>query len=136
MKKIIWPGIIAGAINLILALAVSYLFIRFPQVAADYNNQKLIRPWADPLMSVFFLYPFLFGIILAWAWNKTKSLFNGSQTLRAGKFGLSIFLITSIPGMFVSYTTFPLAFLTILSWLLSGLIVSIVAGLVFVKMNR
>lgn len=136
MKKIIWPGIIVGIVNLILSMAISYLFIRLPQVATDYNNASLIRPWSDPLMSLFFLYPILFGIILAWAWNRTKGLFSGSKTTRALKFAWSIFLLTTIPGMFVSYTCFTISFLTILSWLISGLIATIVAGLVFVKMNE
>ncbi|MCX6797977.1 MAG: hypothetical protein NTX66_02035 [Candidatus Falkowbacteria bacterium] len=136
MKKIIWPGIVAGVVNLILNLAISFLFIRLPQIAADYNNTALIRPWSDPLMSLFFLYPILFGIILAWVWHKTKAIFSGGKTSRALKFAGSIFLVVTIPGMFMSYTCFPLAFLTVISWTFSGLVASLVAGLILVRMNE
>ncbi len=137
MKKVILPGILAGVLMLIIGMGVSYLFnFIFPSVAAEYNNIALFRPWSDPLMQIYFAYPFLLGIILAWAWDKSKSLFKGGQGKRAVNFGLAYFLIAGIPGMFITYSSFQLSFLIIFTWLISGLINGIIAGLVFVKMNR
>lgn len=136
-SKIILPGLIAGVINLILGMALSFLFMRmFPAVSVDYNNASLVRPFADPLMTVFFLYPFILGVILAWAWDKSKSLFSGTWQKRGIYFGLAISLISTVPGMFVSYTTFPLSLITIISWTISGFICAVVAGMIFAKVNN
>jgi len=136
MKKIILPGIIIGVINLILGMAVSYLFMIYPSVADDYMNPGLMRPWSDPLMSLFFLYPFVQGIILAWAWNKSKNIFQGTWEKRGIKFGLAIFLISVVPGMFVTYSSFPLSILTVISWTVSGFICDMAAGLILAKINK
>jgi hypothetical protein len=135
MKKIIWPGIVIGVITLILGMAVSYLFMLIPSVNADYSNPAIMRSWQDPLMMLFFLYTFIQGIIFAWAWNKSKTLFKGSSLERGGNFGLAIFVIATIPGMFITYTSMPYSFMTVISWTVGGLINSLVAGWILVRMN-
>jgi len=136
MKKIIWPGIVAGIAILIIGMAISYLFMLIPSVAADYNNVHIMRSWQDPLMSLFFLYPFVLGIALAWIWNKSKTLFKGSAWQRGTHFGFAYFIIATIPGMLISYSSFPISFLTIISWTVSGLVNAIVAGFILAKMNK
>ena len=136
MKKIIWPGIVSGIVMLVLGLAISYLFMIFPSVAADYSNTGIMRPWSDPLMSLFFVSPFILGIGLAWIWNRSKTLFNGTIWRRGANFGLIYFVIATIPGMIMSYSSFPLSFLTILSWTISGLVNGIIAGWILAKMNN
>lgn len=136
MKKIIWPGILVGIATLIAGMVISYLFMLLPSVAADYSNPAVMRQWQDPLMMLFFLYPFVFGIILAWAWNKSKNLFKGTSWARGTNFGLAIFLISTIPGMFITYTSMPYSFMTVISWTFSGLINSLIAGWILAKMNK
>jgi hypothetical protein len=136
MKKIILPGIIIGVVNLILGMSVSYLFMIFPSVAADYTNAGIMRPWSDPIMSLFFLCPFVSGIIFAWAWNKAKSLFQGTWAKRGVKFGFAMWLIASVPGMLISYSSFPLSILTIISWTIAGLAEGIAAGLILAKISK
>lgn len=136
MKKIIWPGIVAGVVMLVLGMVISYIFMIMPAVSADYNNSAIMRSWQDPLMSLFFVYPFVLGIALAWVWNKSKSLFKGSAWKRGAKFGWTYFIIATIPGMLISYSSFPLSLFTILSWTISGLINAIAAGWIFAKMNK
>ena len=136
MKKIIWPGILAGILMLIAGMIVSsFMQWIFPSLAKEYAA-GLMRPWTDPLMMVFFLYPFLLGIILAWAWDKSKSLFKGTQAQKGRAFAGSIILISTIPGMFVTYTSFKISFLMVLSWLISGIIYSLIAGCLFSRMNK
>jgi hypothetical protein len=135
MKKIIWPGVIAGVVCLVLSMVISYLFMLFPSVNADYYNSNIMRPWNDPIMMLFFLYPFVQGIIFAWAWNKMKGLYSGTPSKRGRDFGFTLWLIAIIPGMFVSYTSFPLSILTVLSWTVSGLVCAIISGWIYAKMN-
>lgn len=136
MKKIVGYGIVVGIVNTVLGMAVSYLFMIVPSVAADYDVTGIMRPWSDPIMSLFFIYPFLLGIILAWAWNKSRALFTGSISQRGFKFGLSIWIISAIPGMFVTYSSFPLSIVTVISWLVSGFVTAVAAGIILAKLNK
>jgi len=132
MKKILWPGILVGAIMLAVNMIVSYLFMLVPSVKADYATE-FMRSWNDPMMWAFFLYPFILGVTFAWLWNKVKKSFTGK--MRGCYFGWMLFFLTTFPGMWVTYTSFNLSFLTILSWTLSGLISVKIAGFLLVKMN-
>jgi hypothetical protein len=132
MKKIIWPGLLLGVIMLIVSMIVSYLFMLIPSVSADYNT-SFMRNWQDPIMMLFFLYPFILGIVFAWLWAKTKSSFKGKN--RACYFGWLLFFLTTVPGMWITYTSFNLSFLTILSWTVAGLINAKIAGFFLVWIN-
>ncbi len=127
---------IVGVVTLVVGMVVSYLFMVFPSVAADYQNASVMRQWSDPLMSLFALYPFIQGIIFAWVWDKTKKLFSGKSIDRGINFGASVWLAAILPGMLVSYSSFPLSLLTIFSWTIDGFICSVISGLIFVKMNE
>ena len=136
MKKIILSGLLVGLVNFVAAMAISQLFrVIFPSVNVEYSNPNLFRPYSSPLMLLFFVYPFLLGIILAWFWNKTKSIF-GSDTKGGLKFALTYWVIASIPGMFATYTSMPYSFLIVISWLISGLVEAIIAGIIFSKLNK
>jgi hypothetical protein len=132
MKKVIWPGLILGLIMLIVSMIVSYLFMLIPSVAADYSS-GFMRGWQDPLMMLFFLYPFILGIVFALLWNKTKSSFKGKWG--GCHFGWLLFFLTTFPGMWITYTSFNLSFLTILSWTVAGLVNAKIAGFFLARIN-
>lgn len=136
MKKIILPGLIAGlamlATSLILGMAWSKIF---PGLEAEYANANLFRPWSDPLMSYMFVQPLIVGFLLAWVWNKIKPSFKTGSSLKKGlEFGLAFWLVT-LPGFLMSYTCFPISGTMILSWSLSIFSQSLIAGLIYGKMN-
>lgn len=135
-KKIILPGLVIGLVNFFITMAISQIFgVAFPSVAEEYLNPNLFRSNADPLMLLFFLYPFLLGIILAWFWNKTKSLY--SSDIKGGlKFGLNYWVVAVIPGMFATYSSMPYSFLIVASWLTQGLVSAFVAGIILSKFNK
>lgn len=135
-KKVITSGLIAGVAMLVTAMVLNRIFAAFfPSVAEEYLNTSLFRPWSDPLMSYMFVHPFVLGIVLAWVWDKTKALFKEREVFwKCCQFTFAYWVIT-IPGMLISYSTFPISFAMVLTWSLSILVESIVAGLVFVKMN-
>lgn len=136
-KKIFLPGLVAGAIMLVVGMGFNVLVNAvFPSIAAEYAG-GLFRPWDDPLMMAFFAYPFLLSWIFAWVWDKTKSLVKGDGFWKRGlNFGLSIWFVTSVPGMFVTYTSFHISLLMVLTWLISGLLYSLIAGWVFARMRK
>lgn len=136
MKKIILPGLLVGLVNFIASMLVSKIFgVVFPALNAEYQNTNLFRPWTDPLMLLFFVYPFLLGIILAWFWEKTKTIF-GSDLKGGLKFGLAYWVVASVPGMFVTYTSMPYSLTMVISWLAAGLVEGLLAGIIFAKLNK
>ena len=137
MKKIVWPGLLAGLVMLIVGMAISNLCsYLWPSLAAEYANTEIFRAWDDPLMSLFFAYYFVLGLILSWAWNKSKELFKGSVWQRGKCFGLSMFLLLTIPGMWMSYSGFQLSLEIILSWTVGGLVYLVLAGTIFARFNK
>lgn len=136
MKKIIWPGLVAGVAILVVGMIINYLFMLIPAVNADYYNANIMRSWNDPLMFLFFLYPFVLGIAFAWVWNRTKSLFKGGWCKRSWNFALTYFVIATIPGMLITYSSFHLSLWTVIGWLVSGLMSAKVAGAILAKMNK
>jgi hypothetical protein len=135
MKNNLLFGLLAGLAMLIVGLAVSRIFgIFFPVINVEYANTGIFRPWSDPLMSLYFLYPFVLGIILAWFWGMIKNSIKGTQIwLKGINFGLGYFVLAGIPGMLISYATFKVSLILIISWLVTGLIDAIVAGWIFAK---
>lgn len=138
MKKVFLYGLLVGVVMLILGMAVSNgLSALLPSLAKEYQNISLFRPWSDPLMSIFFVYPFIMGWVLAWVWNKTKSLVPGQGVWsRGAKFGLAFWVVTMIPGMVMSYSSFQISLVMVLSWSLSGLVSDLCAGLILAKLNK
>ncbi|MBM3247006.1 hypothetical protein FJZ17_00470 [Candidatus Pacearchaeota archaeon] len=134
MKKVIGPGLLLGLIMLIFSMIVNYLFMLIPSVNADYTTE-FMRSWQDPIMMAFFVYPFILGLVFAWLWAKTKTSFKGKGIMRGCYFGWLLFFLTTVPGMFATYTSFNLSFLTILGWTVSGLINAKIAGFFLVKAN-
>ncbi len=136
MKKIS-TGLLAGVIMLIIGMLTGQIFqFFFPSIKTEYTNQNLFRPWSDPLMTSCLAEPFLVGIILAWIWSMTKGIVKGnSQIEKVLYFGL-IFWVTTIPGMWMSYGSFPISFILTISWSITILLQVFCAGLLFSKILK
>ena len=134
MKKVILFGLLAGLAMLIVSVALGPLFnLIFPSLAAEYNNTNLFRPWSDPIMYLMLVEPFILGVILAWIFSVTKGLFKEKNVWKKGiYFGLCYWVIT-IPGMVMSYSSFPISLLMVTTWSISILIQAIVAGLIYAR---
>lgn len=138
MKNIIVAGLLAGFAMLVLAMAVGLLINSvLPSVATEYENTNLFRSWSDPIMSLYFLYPFFLGIALAWAWDKTKGVIGeGSIWVRGSRFARSFWIISALPGILMSYSSFPISLAMSLTWLLSSLVQLLCAGFIYARMIK
>ncbi len=126
MKKLIVPGLLSGVAMLVAGMILNRLYpLIVPALTKEYENPAMFRPWSDPLMMLFFLYPFILGFVLAFLWNKKIADKNPL------KFALVYWLIASVPGMFVTYTSFAVSLAMVVSWTLNGFIQAFIAGLVF-----
>jgi len=127
--------IIIGGVSGVIMLSISVLITQFfetifPLLKSEYTNSHLFRPWSDPLMSVYYIVPFLTGIILVWIWDSIKEIIPGSKIVKGIRFGLG-YWITTLPGMIMTYSSFSLSFIIVLSWTITTLAQSIIVGLFF-----
>ena len=130
MKKIVLPGLAAGAVILVVSLVLMQFWEAvIPGLAAEYQT-PLFRPWSDPLMMLFFLYPFVLGLAFAWLWFKTKTVWKGPYEM-----ALAYFCVASVPGMFVTLTSMPYSFAMVGTWTLGGLAYLLCAAFVIDKMK-
>jgi hypothetical protein len=130
-------GLLIGLINLIIGMILSFIYQGiFPSIASEYQNVNVFRPWTDPLMTVWFAYPFVLSIALAYFWNIIGKKFTGSNNSKAFQFAKLYFIIATIPGMFASYTCIQISFLMTLTWLIDGFLQAYIAGLLLAKWNK
>ncbi len=134
MNAIIKQGLIIGLADLIVSLVFNFgVNFAIPSLALEYQS-GLFRPWSDPLMMAFFLSPFILGFALAYFWMVFGKHIEGkTPSEKAINFTKFYFLIATIPGMFISLTSFKVSYLMIGSWTLLGLIEAYVAGWLLAK---
>lgn len=130
-------GLLAGLVILIVSMIVDYLFrLAVPALQMEYENTSIFRAWSDPLMSLYFLYPFILGVLLAWIWGSVKSVISGSTLRqRAMRFGFSIWIILSIPGMLITYASFQVSLIMVVSWSIGSLLSLLAASCLLSRMH-
>jgi hypothetical protein len=138
MKNIIVTGLVVGFTMLVLAMIFGVLInAALPALATEYDNTNLFRSWSDPIMFVYFLYPFFLGIALAWVWDKTKGVIGeGSIWVRGSRFARSYWIVATLPGILVTYSSFPISLAITLTWLLSSLLQLLCAGFIYARMMK
>ena len=87
-------------------------------------------------MSVYYFVPLFSGIILAWIWDYVKEIIVADSIVKKGLIFAFIYWLTTIPGMMMSYSSFPLSFVIVFSWTVSNLFQALGAGLIFAKMLK
>lgn len=136
MKKIFWTGLVAGIAMVIVNMALNPIFDAiFPGLKESYMN-PVFRPWEDPIMMLFFLYPIVLGFGLSFVWDKTKQLFEKGACQNGINFGLIYFCVSGIPAFLINFSSFNLPLVMILTWTIMGLINGLVAGCVLARLNR
>jgi hypothetical protein len=134
MKKIILPGLVAGATLLVLSILGIYATIwLFPTLAVLYFDPAFDTQSERAIL--YFAHPFIAGLALSWFWERCKGLFKGSFLRRGIEFGLLYWLVAVLPMMWLIYSAIAVPLLLVSSWVVFGLIQATAAGLVLGKMN-
>ena len=137
MKKIVIPAIIAMVAVFATGMLFGYLFdFLIPSLKAQYENSTIFRSWSDPLMMIYFIYPLLISLALAWIWDKVKSILQGNYMRRVLNFTGMFFLVSVIPGMIMSLSSFKISVVMVITWTISSYFQVLVATLIFGKMNK
>ena len=134
MKNVLIPGIIAGIVILVVSTITSY----FTQMLFSYNVLTLdgIRAVNDPIMMLFFLYPFVLGLAIAYLYDFAKTSFKGNALQKGVSLGFIAWIVSAIPSAFVVFTsmTYPMGFTV--DMVIGSLISMLVAGLVIAKLSK
>ncbi|KAB2866726.1 MAG: hypothetical protein F9K37_13680 [Bacteroidales bacterium] len=134
MKKYILTSLLAAIAGLAANMAVGFLFIFIlPTLEIEYSNTSLFRPWEDPLMSLYFFHPFYIAFILAWVWNKTKSLIRGNIWRQAFVFTGFYILLATFPGLILSISSFKISFAMTFSWAVGAFVQTYIMSLLFAR---
>jgi len=122
-------GLLAGFLILIVGLGLNWIIgMLIPEVQNEYQNTSIFRPWQDPLMLVYFAYPFVLAVALSFLWDKIKAK-------NALEFAKLFFIVATVPGMFITYTSMQISLLMIIVWSVVGFIEAYIAGLVFTRLK-
>jgi hypothetical protein len=134
MKKVLISGLIVGLILFITSYGGLYLSIKFfPEIFVDYNNPLFNSDGSRD--GLFYAHAFIISMALSWFWERFKGLFSGAFVIRGLEFGVVYALVALVPVMWITFSTMDISIPMVTSWLFYGLIQSIIAGIVFAKIN-
>jgi hypothetical protein len=134
MKKVIFPGLVAGVVLLILSILGLYLNIWiFPDLAMQYF-QPAFNEQSSRIM-LYFIHPFIIAMALSWFWSKIKGILKGSFLTRGIEFGIIYALVATFPAMWLVFSSITVSLQMVFTWFVLGFIQAIIAGLVCEKMN-
>jgi len=102
-KKILIGGIAGG----ILLFVAQFAFSTVGNLIAPYDVFAIggMRARDDPLMLLFFAYPFILSFTSATAFDRVRAALKGSRCGTGLTYGLILFLLVTIPGMFVIFSS-------------------------------
>jgi hypothetical protein len=120
IKKIIKAGIAGGI--LLFAIMIFTGFVAGSFVPYDIFDIPGMRPAADPVAVLFFLYPFVISFASAILFDFLNPALTGDIRRRGVIFGTLLIILITIPNQFVIYTSmyYPAGFY--FSSILNGLI--------------
>ena len=133
-KSVVVSGLVSGlvifAVGIIVNLAV--------QAVSPYDVLKLggMRSPEDPVTMLFFLYPWVTGFALAIVYSYVGKSLEGTATQKGLRFGLLMWLVSSLPSAYVVYTSmnYPAAFSV--SSIVSSLVYMPLAGMAIARMTK
>lgn len=139
-KRVIYTlklGLIVGFINLVIGFLINWLIgAAVPTISTQYQNTEVFRPWSDPLMLIYFAYPFILGIVSYYLWRLLKPQLKGEGVNKALQFAWIYFVISTIPGMFITYTSMQISLAMVLLWSATGFLEAFVAGIIFSRIGK
>ena len=109
-KQILIGGVLAG----IIIEIVDIIFNSLIQLIWAYNVFELVgmRTIDDPIMILFFVYPWILGFALAYIYSYFGKTLDGNYIAKGWKFGLLMWVVVTIPSAFLVFASmnYPVGF--------------------------
>ena len=138
IKKTIVIGVIIGIVSMVYSwLTCGWLFSGIYRIEPT-NIWKFSADTALPVgqMIFMFLANILLGVILAGVYAYIKGGIPGSGIKKGLCFGLIVWLVGTLPGLFATYMFITIAGAVIWYWLVMGLIKYLILGVIIAKMIK
>lgn len=96
---------------MLLLMALSGYLVNLV-LPVDINQYAGMRPMNDPVMNLFYLYPFVIAFATALVFDIVRGCLNGSAIQKGLMFGGILLAVMTVPSLYVMYTsmTWPLDF--------------------------
>jgi len=109
-RNILISGIAAGFLLLVLMMVSGFLVNMV--MPADMSQYEGMRAMDDPVMTLFYLYPFVVAFAAAGVFDCVKGCLKGDSVQKGLQFGGLLLLIMTVPSLYVMVTsmTWPLDF--------------------------
>ena len=134
MKKVLLSGVVSAIILVPFSAIALYSTIwLFPTLALEYYGPAFRVNSSGQIF--YFLHPVILSFALAWFWERFKTMFVGSFTLRGIEFALVYLLVATIPSLWIVYSAMSVSAIIVATWLAYGFIQAIISGLVIEKLN-
>ena len=133
-KKILVAGFVAG----IVILLISFIVDAIVQQVWPVNYMELggMRAADDPIMMLFFLNYWVIGFAMAIVYPYFSDKIKGNYICKGKKFGFLIWLVASLPSVFIVYTSmnYPIGFT--ISQFVGSLFYMLCAGITTAKLMK
>jgi hypothetical protein len=119
---------IAGFSGGVVLLALLYAINVIVNMIIPYDIMKFggMRAMNDPIMILFFFYPFVVAFALAIVFDMVKGALTGTQVQKGLQYSALLVVIMTIPSLFVMYSsmTWPVDFyISTLLWEITGFLI-------------
>lgn len=133
-SKLIYAGIAAAVIRYLINSWVGYSTSSLYDMTSGLWRAMSTPSWFQGVILANIIIAFLTVLVYAMV---NKSLGKKAETGRKGlKFGILAWLLRDIPGSILTYVFMPIPFVLISIWIGSGLVISLVNGLVIAKIYK
>lgn len=136
-KTVLW-GVVAGLAMAIIGFLVNVVFgTLYPNFQALYEDTTVFIAMDSARSLLFWVYPLVLGVALAWVFPMLREKLNMQKPLNASlRFAWIYFVIAALPAFFINLGSFNLPVVMIASWTIMSFLNGWAAGFIFVKWLR
>jgi len=130
-KNIAIAGLAGGTLLFVLLFGLNVIMNQI--IPYDIAQFPGMRPMEDPVMLLFFAYPFVVAFAAAYLFDILSTVLSGSVMQKGVSFGIILLVIVALPSNFAMYTSmdWPVSFyLGNLIWAVTGFLS---AGILFAR---
>ena len=132
--KLLAAGFVASVIRYVINSGFGYYFAELYDPTSGMWRAMLTPSWTQNVIIANIIIAFLAVFVYAMV---NRALGNKTEIAKKGlKFGLIVWLVRDITGSVMTYVFMPVSFALIATWLVSGLIISLINGLVVARIYK
>jgi hypothetical protein len=130
-KKIAVAGLVGGMLLFVLLFGLNIIMNKL--IAYDIAKFNGMRLMDDPVMMLFFIYPFVLAFAAAYVYDAVHPALPGSGMRKGVSFGILLLVIVAIPSNFAMYTSMDWPVMFYIGNLIWAVLGFLLTGIVFAR---